>query len=59
MQRFPSLVVVYHGYDGKGQVFLEVLRLHRWIDLFDMLVKLDGHKVAYAYGYLANVTCSR
>lgn len=35
-------------------MFYAALRNGRWIDLFDMIIKLNGHEVAYYYGYLAN-----
>jgi hypothetical protein len=39
---------------GKANVsFLDLVQ-PGLVSLFDMLIKLDGHEVAYSYGYLAN-----
>lgn len=35
-------------------MFYDLVRASRLISLFDMIIDLNGHEVAYAYGYLAN-----
>ena len=35
-------------------MFRETIRAGRWVEFFAMIIKLNGHEVAYAYGYLAN-----